>query len=57
MFPYYVFYASTDKLARVHVGHCRHCIMAKDQQGGGRRDHVRAAGAARSLLARKRRLK
>jgi hypothetical protein len=33
MFSYYVFYASTEKLARVHVGHCRHCNHGKGPHG------------------------
>jgi F-type H+/Na+-transporting ATPase subunit beta len=33
MFFYYVFYASTEKLARVHAGHCRHCNHGKGPPG------------------------
>jgi hypothetical protein len=29
MFLYYLFYTSTEKLARVHVGDCRHCNHGK----------------------------
>ena len=29
MFLYYLFYAPTEKLARVHVGDCRHCNHGK----------------------------
>jgi hypothetical protein len=33
MFSYYVFYGSTEKLARVHVGHCRHCNHGEGPSG------------------------
>jgi len=33
MFLYYLFYAPTEKLARVHVGDCRHCNHGKGPLG------------------------
>ena len=33
MLLYYLFYDSAEKLARVHVGHCRHCNHGRGPTG------------------------
>jgi hypothetical protein len=53
MFSYYLFYASVEKLARVHAAIAATAIMAEGHRGYPRHDHE-AAGADRLLLARKR---
>ena len=53
MFPYYLFYASTEKWRGSMLVIAATAIMAKDHRRGAGRDHE-APGAVRLLLARKR---